>query len=197
MNDLHGIKDGFGPAGERLRVLKHGDTFALFDQHGDIRPGENGEGGLYHDGTRFLSRFHMDLDGARLFLLSSTVRDDNDQLSVALTNPDLRWEGRPYLPMGVLHLAWRKFLWSGMLYQELQIEIHGMQPISVTIGLIFAADFADIYEVRGQKRKGRGQDLEPEWTDREATLGYRGLDGVVRRSVLQFTPAPRSLSGSS
>src|SRR5215472_8835609 len=99
MNDLHGIKDGFGPAGERLRVLKHGDTFALFDQHGDIRPGENGEGGLYHDGTRFLSRFHMDLDGARPFLLSSTVRDDNDQLSVGLTNPDLRWEGRPYLPI--------------------------------------------------------------------------------------------------
>ena len=90
---------------QRIRVLKHGDTFALFDQHGDIRPSQNGEGGLYHDGTRFLSQFLLDLGGTRPFLLSSTVRDDNDQLSVALTNPDLCREGGVYLPMGALHLA--------------------------------------------------------------------------------------------
>ena len=30
---------------ERRRVLKHGDTFAVFDQFGDIKPGGLGEGG--------------------------------------------------------------------------------------------------------------------------------------------------------
>ena len=40
---------------ERFRVLKAGDTFALFDQYGDITPSKNGEQGLYHEGTRFLS----------------------------------------------------------------------------------------------------------------------------------------------
>jgi len=35
-------------SGEPVRVLKHGDTFALFDRHGDIRSFENGEEGLYH-----------------------------------------------------------------------------------------------------------------------------------------------------
>jgi glycogen debranching enzyme len=179
---------------ERIRVLKHGDTFALFDQYGDIRPSAKGEAGLYHDGTRFLSRFLLEFEGARPFLLSSTVRDDNDQLSVALTNPDLCREGHVYLPMGSLHLAWRKFLWMGTLYQELRVENHGMQPVDAAIGLEFAADFADIYEVRGLKRKARGEDLAPEMTDREVTLGYRGLDGVVRRTVLQFTPRPQKLS---
>jgi glycogen debranching enzyme len=32
-------------------------------------------------------------------------------------------------------------------------------------------------------------------TDREASLGYRGLDGIVRRTLLQFTPRPQCLAG--
>ncbi len=182
---------------ERIRVLKHGDTFALFDQYGDIRPSLKGEAGLFHDGTRFLSRFLLEFEGARPFLLSSTVRDDNDQLSVALTNPDLCREGRVYLPMGSLHLAWRKFLWMGCLYQELRVENHSMQPVEATIGVEFAADFADIYEVRGLKRKARGEDLEPLLTDQAVTLGYRGLDGVVRSTVLRFMPPPQRLAAGS
>jgi len=193
--DAHHVLADSSLTDERLRVLKHGDTFALFDRYGDIRPSQDGEGGLYHDGTRFLSRFFLELEGARPFLLSSTVRDDNDQLSVALTNPDLRRDGRVFLPMGALHLAWRKFLWMGTLYQELRIENHGMQPVDAAIGLEFAADFADIYEVRGLKRKARGQYLRPELTDRQVTLGYRGLDGIVRRTLLEFTPRPQSLAG--
>jgi len=192
--DAHHVLADSSLTDDRIRVLKHGDTFALFDQYGDIRPGKKGEAGLYHDGTRFLSRFFLELEGARPFLLSSTVRDDNDQLSVALTNPDYRREGRVYLPMGTLHLAWRKFLWMGTLYQELRISNHGMQPVEAAIGLEFAADFADIYEVRGLERKARGQDLEPAWTDREVTLGYRGLDGIVRRTRLEFTPRPQTLA---
>jgi glycogen debranching enzyme len=193
--DAHHVLADSSLTDERIRVLKNGDTFALFDQYGDIRPSLKGEAGLYHDGTRFVSRFLLEFEGARPFLLSSTVRDDNDQLSVALTNPDLCREGRVYMPMGSLHLAWRKFLWMGTLYQELRVENHGMQPVEATIGMQFAADFADIYEVRGLKRRARGQDLDPELTDREVTLGYRGLDGVVRRTMLQFTPRPQSVAG--
>src|ERR1700677_2335092 len=81
---------------EPIRVLKHGDTFALFDQYGDILPGKDGEQGIYHDGTRFLSRLELRLEGARPFFLSSTIRGENDQLSVALTNPDLSRDGRVY-----------------------------------------------------------------------------------------------------
>jgi glycogen debranching enzyme len=101
---------------EPIRVLKHGDTFAVFDQYGDIRPGSSKEEGLYHDGTRFLSRLVLELEGARPFFLSSTIRDDNDQLTVALTNPDLCREGRVYLPLGSLHLGLKKFLWHGVCY---------------------------------------------------------------------------------
>ncbi len=181
---------------ERIRVLKHGDTFALFDQHGDVRSDQLAESGMYHDGTRFLSRFELELDGARPFLLSSTVRDDNDQLVVALTNPDLFRGESVYLALGSLHLEWRKLLWRGALYQELRIENHAMIPADFNITLRFAADFADIYEIRGMRRKARGRDLEPDAAADEVKLGYLGLDGVRRWSVFQFSPEPDCITAA-
>src|ERR1700724_3631117 len=194
--DAHHILADSSLTDEPIRVLKHGDTFVLFDQYGDIRPGKNGDAGLYHDGTRFLSRLVLKLEGARPFFLSSTIRDDNDQLTVALTNPDLCREGHVYLPLGSLHLGLKKFLWNGVCYQELRIENHGTQPAQVGITIQFGADFADIYEVRGLKRKARGEDLEPEVNDGRVTLRYLGLDGVVRRTLLQFTPQPALLDAT-
>ena len=121
-----------------VRILKHGDTFAVFDEYGDMLSSRNGESGLYHDGTRFLSRFRFHLAGARPFLLSSTVRDDNDQLVVALANPDLCRDGYVYMPLGSLYLEWRKLLWRGVLYQELRIDNHGMETADLEIAVHFA-----------------------------------------------------------
>lgn len=136
----------------------------------------------------------LELDGRRPFFLSSTVRDDNDQLTVALTNPDLCRDGVVYLPLGTLHLAVKKFLWQGALHQEIQIQNHGVQFADATVTLQVGADFADIYEVRGLKREARGEDLEPIASLNRVTLRYRGLDLTVRRTVLQFTPSPNRLT---
>jgi glycogen debranching enzyme len=192
--DVHHIVADSSLTDERIRVLKHGDTFALFDQYGDIKPSKAGEQGVYHDGTRFLSRLILELDGRRPFFLSSTVRDDNDQLTVALTNPDLCRDGVVYLPLGTLHLAVKKFLWQGALHQEIQIQNHGVQFADATVTLQVGADFADIYEVRGLKREARGEDLEPIASLNRVTLRYRGLDLTIRRTVLQFTPSPNRLT---
>jgi glycogen debranching enzyme len=195
--DAHHILADSSLTDEPIRVLKQGDTFALFDQYGDIRPAPSGEQGLYHDGTRFLSRLVLELEGARPFFLSSTIRDDNDQLTVALTNPDLCRDGRVYLPLGSLHLGLKKFLWNGACHQELRIENHGSQFAEAAIAIQFAADFADIYEIRGLKRKARGEDLEAEVGDGRVALRYLGLDGVVRRTLLHFSPRPTELRAAS
>src|SRR5438874_12297763 len=77
-------------ADERSRVLKHGDTFAVFDHYGDIKRSGLGEEGLYQDGTRFLSCLLLKLGKNRPLFLSSTAKEDNDVLTVDLTNPDVR-----------------------------------------------------------------------------------------------------------
>ncbi len=181
-------------ADDRTRVLKHNDTFAVFDHFGDIKPGGLGEEGLYHEGTRYLSALLMDLDGRRPFVLGSTIRDENDQLAVALTNPAAFRDGTVHMPQGTLHLRLRTFLWRGTCYRQLRIKNHGPTPMSAVLGLHYRADFADIFEVRGMKRKARGQTLPPTVSSGRVVLGYRGLDGEERRTILRFNPAPAQLS---
>src|SRR5438045_3060518 len=72
----------------QTRVLKYGDTFAVFDRNGDITPTGLGEEGLYHEGTRYLSCLVLGLNSNKPLLLSSTVKLENDFLAVDLTNPD-------------------------------------------------------------------------------------------------------------
>ncbi len=92
------------PSIERSRVLKQDETFGVFDQYGDIDASEQNEEGIFHRGTRFLSRLRVKLIERRALLLSSTVRRDNVLLAVDLTNPDILSEGRLLLPRGTLHI---------------------------------------------------------------------------------------------
>jgi glycogen debranching enzyme len=193
----HHILAASSLADERTRVLKHANTFVIFDHYGDIKSGGLGEEGLYHEGTRYLSCLVLELEGSRPFFLSSTIRDENDQLTVALTNPDMPRDGNAWIPLGALHIALKKFLWQGVLYQQLQIKNHGLAVVETSITLYFSADFADIFEVRGMKRKARGEDLPPVVTGDRVVLGYRGLDDVVRRTTVQFSPKPHRLTSST
>ena len=97
-------------------------------------------------------------------------------------------------PLGTLHLAVEKFLWQAACYQTVHVSHFGHEAVDITLRLKFAADYADIYEVRGQHRPARGRDLEPELSGDQVILGYHGLDDVVRRTVLRFVPPPSTLT---
>lgn len=185
------------PADGRTRVLKHADTFAVFDHHGDITPGGLGEEGLYHAGTRYLSGFTLQFENGRPFLLNSGVGEDGQQLTVTLTNPDVLGAEDVLLPFGAVQLTVKKFLWQGVLYQHVRLTNHGLQSMVLALAWHFEADYADIYEVRGMKRAARGQDLPARVEASTVTLGYCGRDDVVRRTVLCFEPAPDLATPSS
>ena len=80
------------------RVIKQGDTFAVFDPFGDIAAG--GQQGLYHEGTRYLSGCELRLAGHRPFLLGSTPGASSHVLTVDLTNPDIRDDDAGRLAQG-------------------------------------------------------------------------------------------------
>ncbi len=183
-------------ADEHSRVLKSGDTFAVFDHYGDVRPVGLHEQGLYQGGTRFLSCFVLGLGRDRPLFLSSTIREDNELLTVDLTNPDMTGAGGAQVPRGSLHLFRIKFLWQGACYERLRIKNYGLIPVEVTVSLHFEADFVDIFEVRGTKRARRGQLLAGKAEGDSAVLAYRGLDDVTRRTRLTFSPRPQSLSAN-
>jgi glycogen debranching enzyme len=185
-------------ADERTRVLKDADTFGVFDRYGDVHTIGLGEQGLFHEGTRHLSRLEVRLGKVRPLLLSSSVNEANDILAVDLTNPDITSEdGHIQLPRGVLHLLRTKFIWKDTCYERLRLSNYGMGAVSLSLSLRFDADFVDIFEVRGSRRERRGRRLDPLVENNICILGYEGLDGVIRRTNLEFHPTPASLDSVS
>jgi glycogen debranching enzyme len=177
-------------ADEQMRVLKHGDTFAVFDHQGDLKPGGLGEEGLYHNGTRHLSCLLLTLDHHRPLFLSSTVKEHNDHLTVDMTNPDLIEEYEMAIPRGKLHIFRCKFLWEAACYERIWFKNFGLAAVEVKFSLHFRADFADIFEVRGTQRTRRGRNLGATVEGSGVVLAYEGLDGVQRRTRLTFDPRP-------
>jgi glycogen debranching enzyme len=175
----------------RPRTLKHGDTFGLFDPNGDIIPGPGSPEGLFHRDTRHLSRLFLTVGGTRPLLLSSTIRDDNAILTCDLTNPDLLDErGEVALEHDLLHFRRSRFLWNAACLERLSIRNFADARQRIRLELSFEADFVDLFEVRGSTRERRGTMLAPEVTDEQVLLGYEGLDGRRRQTLLRFDPAP-------
>ncbi len=177
-------------ADDRTRVLKHGETFGVFDRLGDVHHLGVAEQGVYHEGARFLSELGLTVNGERPLLLNSTVRTDNSLLQVNLTNPDLLQQGRRRVPTGTVHIARSKFLWQAAHYEELRLFNYGRHEVELELALAFDADYADIFEVRGVTRPARGRLLAPRWQGPVLELGYRGLDGVTRRTRIRFGRRP-------
>lgn len=183
---------------QRPNTLKHGDTFAVFDQNGDAYSGPGSAEGLFHRDTRHLSHLCLTINSARPLLLSSTLRDDNATLTCDLTNPDFVDQlGERLLRHDSIHLRRSRFVWNGTCYERVLVRNFHEEPQSIEIRIAFAADFADLFEVRGQQRKRRGQMHPPTTTGHEVRLSYTGLDGLQRTTRLGFEPAPSTLTAAA
>jgi glycogen debranching enzyme len=180
----------------RTRVLKQGDSFAVFDRFGDIEPFGAGELGLYYQDTRFLSRLTLKLGKDRPLLLSSTVREDNAVFAVDATNPDVWRDSEIVVPRGTIHVFRSKILWDRTCHERLRIHNYGRAAVDFVLSIDFDADFADIFELRGMNRERRGRRLEPEIMENGLVLGYEGLDRRLRRTRIVFDPAPTRVSKS-
>ena len=181
---------------DRTRVLKHGDTFAIFDRFGDVEgsgAGALGIYGIYHRDTRHLSRFRLRLADGRPLLLSSTIRDDNAALAVDLMNPDIALRDGRLIQRGTIHVFRAICLWNAACHERLVVHNYGPEPVEISLALDFGADFADIFEVRGMTRDRRGHRLPAHLAPAAVTFSYQGLDGQLRRTRFSFDTPPASL----
>jgi glycogen debranching enzyme len=179
---------------EPPQVLKCGETFGVFDRFGDVGALVPGQQGLYHHDTRHLSHLEVLVEGARPLQLGCGMEDANRVLGIDLMNTDISQGGHVVLPKGTLHLHRSKLLCEATCLERIHVTNHGSDTADVRVGITFAADFVDLFEVRGMKRERRGDALAPQVGRDRVALGYRGLDARVRRTVLQFSPAPRELT---
>jgi glycogen debranching enzyme len=201
MEDVIQVHDQFyilataSKAVERVAVLQHDDTFASFDQHGDIGAFGPTEQGLYHEGTRYLSRFRLRVNGHRPLLLSARVTDDNELFGSDLTNPDMSLdEAGTMFDRGLVHLFRSRFLWNGAWHECVRLWNYDDRHVALSLTFDVDADFADIFQVRGLHRERCGDVLEPHLAGREMRLGYRGLDDEERWTIIEWSDEPVELA---
>lgn len=178
----------------RARTLKHGDTFVVLDVFGDAQAEGPSSEGLFHEDTRFLSRLVLLVNGERPLLLSSTATADNELLTADLTNSDFYAGDHLALVHDTVHLLRVKVLADGACFESLEVRNYADHEVTLELSYGFAADFADMFEVRGQHRARRGRALKEEIGSSTVVLGYRGLDEVIRHTHISFDPQPHTLT---
>ena len=166
----------------------------MLDRRGDISAANGNSEGIYHHDTRYLSRLELRLNKAPLLLLSSNVQEDNSVLTVDLANPGMASRG---LRGELIHVNRLKFIWNGALYERILVRNFDLRRHEVALDIEFGADFADLFEVRGQSRARRGQVSVERRSDASIALRYLGLDGVQRVANLAFEPAPNHLDDTT
>ncbi len=174
-------------------VLKHDEAFLVADRRGDVPALPGSEFGFYVDGTRMLRQLDLRLHGGRPLLLNATLAEEGLECAIDLTNPDVLGEEHVVLPGRTLRIWRRLVLYANRLYQALSIESFARAPHDLELRWAVGADFVDVFEVRGHPRPRRGQLLPTEVRPAAVELGYRGLDGLTRRTLIEFQPAPASV----
>ncbi len=176
-----------------VQVVKDGPTFFMSDDFGDAPRGNHAALGLYHRDTRFLSLFELAVNEIKPILLhSSTERNYSQVIELSLPVP-VEVDGHLRVDHVSLH---RSRVISGSLYERIRIRNYGLRRQTLRMTLDFAADFLDIFEVRGIQRERRGQLQPPRVVRHEVVLAHRGLDGTVRTTTVRFSPMPRELTES-
>jgi glycogen debranching enzyme len=176
-------------------VLKRGNLFLVANAQGDVAPAGARDLGLFLGDTRHLSAWRLAVKGGPPLVLSSQVSPDYvaqiDFTVTSLHAGDLL--GRE--PVNFVHLR-RDMLIDDVLVDRLAVTNFLGHPIDYWLEVSWAADFADVFEIRGARRAARGAYRLPAVEHDRAVLRYEGRDGRIYATEVRIEGAFTSGSGS-
>jgi glycogen debranching enzyme len=173
---------------DRTHVINHFDTFCIFNRFGDIHPQGKKSQGIFYEGTRYLNQLELRLNNQRPLLLSSSIKQDNEILSVDLTNPHLK---ECDIKENSVHIGREQFIRNGVFFEEINVVNYCNTECNFDLSLAFAADFADIFEIRGMKRNVQSPSPTHTSSDDKIIFDYTGLDNICRRTEVAFKSSVR------
>ena len=156
-------------------VVLDGSSFFVSEPTGDVVPGHDANGYFFRD-MRHLSTWRLLVDGEPVRLLSSRTLDYYSA-SVHGTLARARVGKNP-----TVSVRRDRFISDGV-HEDLMVENHSGQPVTVSVRLHFAADFADLFEVK-EPRPKVGHTSAEVGSDRVTLLYER--DGYRRATVIVF-----------
>jgi glycogen debranching enzyme len=153
--------------------------------------GESGKGLYLHD-TRHLCTFDVRLDNERMEVLSARLHDSTLATTV-LTNSWMPNVSAAPLPKHVVMVRERMEL-NHLLSVDFEVKNFGLRPLEMSLSIELAADFRDIFDIRGFARAKRGVIHAPVFTDSSIMLGYEGRDKLLVRTCAQFSQPSRLIA---
>jgi len=180
-------EEGTVASGVELISLKDGHAFLVANQNGDVTGGPEG---LFDRDTRVLSRLVFLVGERHPTRLSSTLSKDNAVFTFHGANRSLPPVNGRGTPRGAIHIERRRALDGERLYERVRCSNFGLDQVMLPLVFEYAADFRDMFEVRGLKRRQRGYTHPPKVLGRHVVFAYDGLDEVTRFSTLAFSEPP-------
>ncbi len=187
-HDLEGAPDVPVEAPQQLLALKSGAVFVCARPDGDIRPARASGEGLYARDTRHLSELRVTVGGLPPVLLSS-VMESGHYAVINATNPVLRSPVDLPVPQETLNVR-RTVLIADRMFYRVRVRNFDLEPVVTVVEVSLAADFADVFEVRGMVRGTSGRLLEPTSDSDRVLFGYVAADGEHRETLVELEPAP-------
>lgn len=111
-----------------------------------------------------------------------------------LTNLPMQSARGRDIPQGAIHIERIRLLWQDRLFERITLSNYSQDHSTIRVSLHFAADFRDMFEVRGSTRLKRGMAHAAETDATSVLLRYDGLDGLARMSAISFSQAPDQLT---
>ena len=173
-------------------VVRANGLFLLTDKHGNVPHGNESGFGLYRADTRYLSGYEFACTTAPLVMLLSTAGLGYASEQV-LTNPSMTSIDGRMMPRETVEVR-RQRLVDGALFETVRVTNFNAFPVRLDFEFRFAADFADIFQVRGKERRKQGQHLSPVCDERCVMLRYYSLDGRLETTRLEFDRTPDTLT---
>jgi glycogen debranching enzyme len=170
---------------ETVNILE-GETFIVSNKVGDLEGSPTNTHGLFHQDTRYLSRWILKVNGIRPSTLSvDTLRYFAAQFFLAPVT------GAVYVNSKLSIIRTRAA--GDGFFEDLTIFNYDTVPVDVVVEIEFEADFADLFEIKDQQAKKGKQYQRKEGND--LVLGYR-RDEFVRETRLSVNQ-PAEFSSSS
>ena len=186
--ELESAPDVPAEAREELLALKSGAVFVCARRDGDIRPARTSGEGLYAQDTRHLSELRLTVGGWPPVPLSS-VMESGHYAVINATNPVLRSAGGTPVAQETLNVR-RTVLIADRLFYRVRVRNFDLKPVVTVAEVSLAADFADVFEVRGVDRGTSGRVLEPTRDGDRVRFGYVAADGQHRETLVELEPSP-------
>jgi glycogen debranching enzyme len=177
-------------------TLIDGKTFLSTTIAGDIMPPGAPDVGFFQDDTRFLSRLELRVDGYRTVVLSSST-EQTLASQIELTTGKSTMRDTYEIPENTVHIRREQLLASDTLFDNFSFENFNFQELELVVELAYEADYMDVFQVRGVARQQPGRYFQPVIRNGSIVFHYCGLDRVSRETVIQFSPEPERVEGTT